>query len=1081
MYLKEQILSLTLLCFIAGGRSEPQYAFSIPVLLRSGEMVRGCLEVKRHSEEVYIDIILDVGGENHTIFSELVPAENTFMCMELQAIYKYSEQCYNSKFLIPIYHNGYHFTTHFFSRSGSFVQIERPQEKLQCGKTYTLTVKYIFSQSGLQEGETTANFTYMILSRTKIVGFGENPVDLTNALQGEFYIQLEISVEYVPVIDVVVYYMLKKEVVTDTIRLNTETCFKNQVSSKFSKGSGMPGSTVNLEITADPRSLCTVRVYDSSIPGLHQDQHFTPVMVYSTLQYNSLYGYNIAGYYLAPPDPPCIDIDKQILIDGFFYSLLDFQNEGDAGKLFRNVGLNVLTNTTLSKPNLCGQYYYFFDDSNYWRGGFTPVIGYIPWIQSGQTHFQEIWFYNHITIPDSGSVSLPLQVPGTSTKWSSDVVCLSYESGFGMTEYPANFTSFQEFFLDVYLPNSFIQGETIIVRAVVSNYLGRCAMVSTTLEPSDDYTVEPVDEEIVKCICSRERASFSFKLGAKSLGVVAVTVTSEIVQIGNSCEGVADPNQPPHKDTVVKSVTVEPVGIHNEETKSIFVCVKDTKSVIPISIFPPENSVRNSVKAKVTVIGDILGRALVIPESLIQEPTGSGEQNLATLTAIVLVVEYLTITGRLTEETKSRAVKYMGIGYRNQLRLNNNYGTFGLGFANSWLTLFTLATFQRITPYTYVDDRVFNRDLAYLEGLKNANTGAFIPRGSMFNNALQDGDEDYVIFTALSTVFFFQTTSSSSLTLLRDPLKFLDAASRTEQSIYKVALLFYVFRVAGNKERSTAMFGQLKELAFEEDGTIHWERPDKPSTPTTCLFPPRAASAEIEITAYVLLALTSGPSPPLADLSYLSRIALWLSQQQSAFGSYSTTSDTVVALQALCSYGILVYQKDSSNVVEVKYGDEAVKEFNLDSGNRDLLQSQPLPNLPGDYSMTVSGNGCVLLQTTVDFNIPVNEENSVFLLSVHTPSESCVNGVAHSFPVHINVSYNGLHNQSNMALIDLELPSGYIVESQYLMQVSTDEIFLFLWLQMNTRVLDLQPTYVLISDYYEKGKLSRIMEKCSKI
>lgn len=77
---------------------------------------------------------------------------------------------------------------------------------------------------------------------------------------------------------------------------------------------------------------------------------------------------------------------------------------------------------------------------------------------------------------------------------------------------------------------------------------------------------------------------------------------------------------------------------------------------------------------------------------------------------------------------------------------------------------------------------------------------------------------------------------------------------------------------------------------------------------------------------------------------------------------FSLPQDTMVALQALCSYGVLVYQKNASNAVEVKYDIDVVKTFNLDSGNRNLLQTQPLSKINGNYTMTVSGNGCVLLQ-----------------------------------------------------------------------------------------------------------------------
>lgn len=40
-------------------------------------------------------------------------------------------------------------------------------------------------------------------------------------------------------------------------------------------------------------------------------------------------------------------------------------------------------------------------------------------------------------------------------------------------------------------------------------------------------------------------------------GAIPVTITGETVQIGESCEGPADPNKPSYKDTIVRTVIVE--------------------------------------------------------------------------------------------------------------------------------------------------------------------------------------------------------------------------------------------------------------------------------------------------------------------------------------------------------------------------------------------------------------------------------------------------------------------------------------------------------------------------------------------
>jgi len=48
-------------------------------------------------------------------------------------------------------------------------------------------------------------------------------------------------------------------------------------------------------------------------------------------------------------------------------------------------------------------------------------------------------------------------------------------------------------------------------------------------------------------------------------------------------------------------------------------------------------------------------------------------------------------------------------------------------------------------------------------------------------------------------------------------------------------------------------------------------------------------SLEVEMTAYILLALLSGPPVPGFDLEYASSIVHWLTQQQNPYGGFAST------------------------------------------------------------------------------------------------------------------------------------------------------------------------------------------------
>ncbi|XP_063818466.1 ovostatin-like isoform X2 [Pseudophryne corroboree] len=1048
---------------------------------------------------------------NGTAQYDLETSNLTDSTINIQVIYKNPEQCYDSNWIVPSYANDYFSITRFYSRTNSIIQIQSLKEDLQCGQTYEINIQYSFGKDWLKEGETTANFIHMVISRSKILITGEHPIDVTAALKGEFTISLEVNSDLAPDAQLIVYYVSTQELVADTAHLSIEKCFNNQVSVAFSEEKGTPGSDVTLGITAASESICATRIRDASLLLMEQGNPITPDSVYSSYQYNAE-NYYTNGYNVEPAQPPCIDPNQRVMINGIYFIPTDSPGEGDVYQLLKALCIHFIgPNITISKPVLCGSSrvpvpIFPFHEASFAKvgadggadvgvnvGAVTPV----PAIVSERTYFPEVWYYDLARVGESGSTSVPLQVPGTITEWKADMICLSNQSGIGMTKHPANYTSFQLFFVDVTLPYSIVRGEILSLRAFASNYLDKCAKVRVTLHPSDDYTAEAGNEESVQCICSGQRASYSWQVNATSLGVLNISVTGETIQIGDSCDGPADSTQPLRKDTIVRSLIVQAEGIQKEVTRSDFICVNDTSVVIPIGVFTPENTVKDSAKASVTVFGDIFGRALTNPESVNREPTGCGEQTIASLMPIPIAVDYLNKTGRLTEDYEKRAIENMAIGYRRILNFRNSDGSFsafagGRTKPSTWLTFRVLETLQRVVQYTFVDRTILNQGLVYLESLQDLTTGCFEPKGMVFNNDLKGGAEGKVSFTSVMIVLLSETYKLARTTLVRNALDCLVAASKQEdQRIYNRVMMFHAFRVTGDVARSNAMLQILKSQAIVEGGTVHLELPIQPKQQPFYVFAPQASSADIEMTARFLLGLAVGSDHTPEEISYMSTVALWLSRQQTSSGSYSSTPDTVEVLKALSDFAPLVYQKITNNAVLVQYGDEVIRQFNLDANNRLLIQTQPLSSIPGNYSINISGRGCVLLQTTVQYNIPVSQEDAAFWLSVSTPSVNCVNGVAYKIPVVLNVSYHGSGNESNMALLKMPLLSGYQLDQSSLNQpgnkvskfeVKNNDVILYfekvthkilnvaLDLELMDQVSNLQPKTVTLWDYYNKGE-----------
>ncbi|XP_031761620.1 ovostatin [Xenopus tropicalis] len=1022
--------------------------------------------------------------------------------LDLQAIYKNAETCYDPNWVMPIYSNDVYTVTRFFSRTGSYVEISAPQQELSCGNSYTIKAHYSLSPKALGN-VTNVSFYYLVMSKTKIVKSGEHLVALNSRPQrGTFSLNLTVSQELAPGFDVIVYSMLQSEVIAHKIHLNTEKCFEHQVSLSFSASQGTPGSNVNLTLRADPRSLCGLLAIDSSLILLGPGTQLTAERVYNALQYLSLNGYSVGEYNVEPAAPPCIDSENRVLDDGLVYQPVQFPGQGNTYNEFKSAGLHFATNSSIYKPELCGFYGYtlgFFHSNMATPLSATlPVSVSVPGepISTVRKSFPEVWNFDIVAVGDTGSASPALKAPDTITQWQASMFCLSEGKGLGVTKYPSNFTSSLPFFVEVSVPFSFTRGEMLLLRAFVSNYLNQCIKVRVTLQPSKDYTAVLQEGTQDMCVCPKGRASYSWNVTANSLGVISFNVTAQTTFIGATCGGPPNTTQPPRSDTVIKTVIVEAEGIEKEVTYSNLVCVEGNNAQIPFSITPPANMVKGSAKASVTVIGDPLGHAVNNPDSLIQMPTGCGEQNLVKLLPIPAVLAYLNCSGQLTKEIQDKAVQYMATGYVRQLGFKRYDGTFSAfgqrdPEGSSWLTALSLYTFQKIKQYTLVDPTVINQGLVALEKSQDLQSGCFKVSGTLFNSELKGGAENEISFTAYVVAILMETNYPGAQTLLRNGLGCLDAASRREQTLYNLALLFYAFSLSGNEERRNATLAKLKKLAIHENGGIHWEQTDKPIAEKYPFFYAPPPSADIEITGYVLLGFTKGPAPSQEEKSYMTQIAVWLVRQQNSQGGFRSTADTVVALQALAEYSCLVYKKGATNRVTVSLARQVIATFNVQPSNRLLVQRRMLPSQQGNYSFGVSGNGCCLIQSTVKYNVPVVRKNSTFSLSVNTSSGSCINGAAFIIPINLTLSYNGRKNQSNMAVVDMKLLSGYSVQYQsllqlrqqvpkveqinnhliiYLSSVQREPISLPVSLEMGNRVQNFQPQSIYVYDYYDQDE-----------
>uniref|UniRef100_A0A8C6R234 Alpha-2-macroglobulin n=1 Tax=Nannospalax galili TaxID=1026970 RepID=A0A8C6R234_NANGA len=1044
--------------------------------------------------------------------------------LTIRAKYKDDNSCYGFKWLAAENEGAQHTAKAIFSPSKSFVHLESQTGKLPCGETLPVQAHYVLNGQVLQELKELV-FYYLIMAKGGIVRTGTHVLPVEQGdMKGHFSLLVPVDSDLAPVARLLLYTVLPDgEVIGDTAKYEVENCLANKVDLSFSPAQGLPASHTLLRVTASPHSLCGLRAVDQSVLLMKPEAELSASSVYNLLPVKDLTDFPEGVNQKEESGEDCVSLHN-VYIDGILYSPVQNTDEEDMYQLLRDMGLKVFTNSKIQKPKLCAQLDVKKASVEY-RVGSSGLMELkqvsAPPKESTRKYFPETWIWDLVVVDSSGVAEVGVTVPDTITEWKAGALCLSNDTGLGLSP-TASLRAFQPFFVELTMPYSVVRGEAFTLKATVMNFLPTCIQVAVELAASPKFLAVPVEKEQGShCICGNGRHTVSWAVTPKSLGNVNFTVSAEALKSQEMC-GDETPTVPEYgrKDTVIKPLLVEPEGLEKEVTFNSLLCPSGTEVSEQISLKVPANVVEDSARASVSVLGDILGSAMQNTQSLLQMPYGCGEQNMVLFAPNIYVLDYLNETQQLTQETKSKAISYLNMGYQRQLNYKHqdgSYSTFGEKHGrrqgNTWLTAFVLKSFAQARKYIFIDETHITEALHWLSQ-KQKDNGCFRSSGSLLNNAIKGGVEDEVTLSAYITIALLEMPLPVTHPVVRSALFCLDTAWRSAKErphgshVYTKALLAYAFALAGNQEKRKEILKSLDEEAVKEDDSIHWTRPQKPRAPEGLWYQPQAPSAEVEMTAYVLLAhLTVQPTPTQEDLTAAVPIVKWITKQQNSHGGFSSTQDTVVALHSLSKYGACTFTRSRKAVqVTISSSDAFSPNFQVDNNNRLLLQRVSLPAVPGEYSVKATGEGCVYVQTSLKYNILPGKEVYPFALEVKTLPQTCDGPEAHkSFQVSLNISYTGSRTSSNMAIADVKMVSGFIplkptvkmlersnrvsrteVSNNhvliYLDKVSNQTLnFSFMVLQ-DIPVRDLKPAIVKVYDYYETDEfaVAEYNAPCSK-
>uniref|UniRef100_A0A8C4MCG5 Alpha-2-macroglobulin n=1 Tax=Equus asinus TaxID=9793 RepID=A0A8C4MCG5_EQUAS len=1013
--------------------------------------------------------------------------------LTVSVYHKEQSPCFSYYYCMTEKHKqAYHTANHVFSLSKSYVYLEAVAGPLPCGQIHTIQAHYILNGQVLGELKELV-FYYLIMAKGSIIRTGVHILPLEPG-KGCFSMSVPVESDIAPIAQLLLYAILPDgEVFGDFAKYEVENCLPNKVDLSFHPTRSLPASHAHLRVTASPQSLCALRAVDQSVLLMKPEAELSPASLYNLLPAKDFADFIHSSNQQKEDQKDCIKRDN-VSIDGLMYSSVSHSNEEDVYSFMRNsVFFSSIAIFIVALP---------FVEYNEVIENFRVQ----PFTETVRNYFPETWIWDLVVVNSSGVAEVGATVPDTITEWKAGALCLSSGAGLGLSP-TASLQAFQPFFLELTMPYSVIRGEAFTLKATVLNYLPKCIRVSVQLEASLDFMAIPVEKDQDSyCLCSNGRQTVSWLVTPKSLGNVNFSVSAETLQSSELCGNeVAVVPEIGRKDTVVKLLLVE--VSKPDLLDNVGVSEK-------LSLKLPSKVVKESARASFSVLGDILGSAIKNTQNLLQMPYGCGEQNMVLFAPNIYVLKYLNETHQLTQEIKSKAIGYLNAGYQRQLNYKHRDGSYsafgdqhGKKKGNTWLTAFVLKSLAQARAFIFIDETHITQALTWLSN-KQKNDGCFKSSGSLLNNAIKGGVEDEVTLSTYITIALLEIPLPVTVAQHHPVCPHAcgpESAWKTTQEeahgshVYTKALLAYAFALAGDQDKRREILKSLEEEAIKEHNATHWERPQKPKASVEHLYETQAPSAEVEMTSYVLLAyLTAQPTPTSEDLTSATHIVKWITKQQNSQGGFSSTQDTVVALHALSIYGAATFAgTGEAALVTIQSSGTFSTKFQVENTNRLLLQQVSLPDIPGEYSINVSGEGCVYIQA-LKYNVFLEKKESAFALQVQTIPQICDELKVHtSFQVSLEVSYTGSRPVSNMVIADVKMISGFIplkptvkmlelsshvsrteVSNNhvliYVEQVTSQTLSFSFTVVQDIPVRDLKPAIVKVYDYYETGeKLER--------
>ncbi|XP_064641564.1 complement C3-like [Lineus longissimus] len=626
--------------------------------------------------------------------------------------------------------------------------------------------------------------------------------------------------------------------------------------------------------------------------------------------------------------------------------------------------------------------------------------------------FQETWINELLTLgPNKASTVLTRRLPDSITTWVISGVSVSPDQGMCVAV-PTNITSRKKFFVHVDLPYAAVRTEQLEVKATVYNLGNRNVRVHVSLKADDSICYAAEREKYTY----RQEVTVEAK-SAKSVTFPIVPLKAKDLPSEISVKALSNLDG----DEVIKNIRVVNEGVKKYKTESIrldpqgimgdagsgaanlevTIDKKAKRQTVKIPLTFPVDTIPKTEKCSVSIHGNLLGPMVPSGNFDISKrfklPTGCGEQNVITMGPLVYSTKYLLRIGKLTGKLEANAYDFITKGYESQLAYKKKDGSFAAWTyypSSSWLTAFVTKVFCQASTFDQIGEKVREHVIDAVNWLfKNAQDGRsgkffethVVVHKEMLGKSLMNDVTltSFIVECIYSCKDVIDLSSREFASPMRKAVQYLERNRQSGQVLgnrYGQAILTYALTLANSQHKFEE--NQLLWAMSNFDpvtGMRYWNldgrQPDNHNEPTW--YTKNAPAAAIETASYAILALLA--SGQESNFTNSGQIVSWLIRQRTKSGSFSSTTDTVLGLEALSEYA---FRASSRSILKMNirfyaggtsfgvYDNLVLNETNS------LIPILIENNLPiGDkLNVEATGTGLAQLQVECTYHAPAKDD-----------------------------------------------------------------------------------------------------------